>query len=357
MRKKVFLTTGLMLVLIFFTITVCMAESLKFKFTGHMPVGHQCTIAAEKFVQEVSKRSNGQIEITYYPAGQLAMDKKALEMLQTGGIQMAQFFTNRAVGIIPEVQLTVPYFDDLDWFSRRLYDVESGGGLFLKYIKPAFEAKGIYVMPGFLYSPEHSTITKKPITKLADYEGLKIRSSGRELAIAVESWGAKSVVMSSADVYMALQRGTVDGANSGITSIISRKWYEVADNVQLLWELPSSLDVIVNLKWWNSLNDQQRSIIKESLRDTAIWSWQQTIDQVDKDIAFLKEKGLKVFDMKKEAPSEHEKMRQATIVALEKHLVGSSGITPELWKEHIGMLEKTRNGTLTWKEILRNYNF
>ncbi|MBW2562176.1 MAG: hypothetical protein JRE40_15160 [Deltaproteobacteria bacterium] len=119
-------------------VTISNAEVLKFKLTGHMPVGHICTVAAEKFVKEVEKRSNGNIQITYYPAGQLARDVKALQMVQKGGIQMAQFFTNRGVGIVPEVQLTVPYFDDVDWFMRRLFDPQSGGGLCQKLLAPGF---------------------------------------------------------------------------------------------------------------------------------------------------------------------------------------------------------------------------
>jgi TRAP-type C4-dicarboxylate transport system substrate-binding protein len=239
---------------------------------------------------------------------------------------------------------------------RRVFDPQSGGGLFQKYLMPAFEKHGMYLMPGFLYAPEHSTMTaKKPVYKMADYKGLKIRVSGRELGLAVDSWGAKSVVMSSADVYMALSRGTIDGANSGITSMISRKWYEAANYVQLLEEITSPLNIICNLKWWKSLTNEQRTIITESLRQESLWSFQQTIDGYEKDIKFLKSKGVEVFDLKKQAPAEHEKMKLATIKALEKHIIPTVG--QATWDDNIRMLNATKNGKRTWKDVIKSYKY
>lgn len=326
-------------------------KAVEVRITGHMPVGQLCTVACERFIKDAEGRSQGALKFIHYPAGQLAMDVKAFEMCKRGGIEMAQFFVNRAVGLVPETDLTVPYFDDPDWFARRMYDPSSGGGLFYKFLRGKFAQQGLQVMTGFMHSPEHSTMTSKPISKMADYRGLKLRSSGRSLSVAMESWGAKSVVMSSADVYMALQRGTIDGANSGLTTFRSRKWFEVINHVQLLWELVASLDMIANLKWWNSLSPDLQKIIEESLRSSAIWSWEEAMKEVDDDIKFLTGKGLKVVDLKKAAPEEWEKMRLANLAAQEK-LVEPT-VSPEIWKEHVRMLNDTKGATKTWRQVLQ----
>lgn len=328
------------------------ADVVQVKLTGHMPVGHHCTVMAERFIKEAEKRSNGTLKFTYYPAGQLAMDVKAFQMCQRGGIEMAQFFVNRAVGAIPEADLAVPYFDGPDWFARRMFDESSGGGLFYKIWRPKFAEKGLHVFPGGLYSPEHSTITvKKPVYKMEDYKGLKLRTSGRSLGAAVDSWGAKSVVMSSADVYMALQRGTIDGANSGITTFRSRKWFEVSNYVQMLWEITATLEMIANLQWWNNLTPLQRNAIEEAMRSASIWSWDQAMGSVDKDVAFLKSKGLEVVDFRETVPEEREKMRLATLAALEKTVKPT--VSEATWEEHIRMLNATKEGKRTWREILQ----
>jgi len=355
MKGKIFLLIGLTAFIIAFPL-IAWAQSapkgkaVEVRITGHMPVGQYCTVACEKFIKEAEERSKGTLKFIHYPAGQLAMDVKAFEMCKRGGIEMAQFFTNRAVGTIPETDLTVPYFDDPDWWARRMYDLASGGGLMQKFIKPKFEKQGLHLMAGPMYSPEHSTLTKKPVLKMADYQGLKLRSSGRSLSVAMESWGAKSVVMTSADVYMALQRGTIDGANSGLTTFRSRKWFEVADHVQMLWELVSTLDMIANLKWWNSLTPEQQKAIEEALRSATIWSWEEAMKEVDGDIKFLQEKGLKVVDFKKTAPEEWEKMRIANMAAQEK-LVGPV-VGQDIWKEHVRMMNASKGGSKTWRQVL-----
>ncbi len=320
------------------------------RLTGHMPVGQLDTMACERFIKEAETRSKGSLKFIHYPAGQLAMDMKAYDLCKRGGIEMAQFFTNRAVGIIPETDLTIPYYDDADWWARRMYDSESGGGLIPKYIAPKFEKQGLHLMTGPLYSPEHSMLTKKPIRKMTDYNGLKIRTSGRSYGAMVETWGAKPVVMTSADVYMALQRRTIDAACSGLTSFRSRKWYEVMSHVQLLWMQVSTLDMIANLKWWNSLTAEHRKIIEESLRVATIWAWEECIKEVDGDIKFLKSKGLEVIDFKISAPEEWEKIRKANLVAQEKLVAPTVG--PETWKDHIQMLNATKGATKTWRQVL-----
>jgi len=99
---------------------------IEVRITGHMPVGQLCTVACERFIKDAETRSKGALKFIHYPAGQLAMDVKAFEMCKRGGIEMAQFFVNRAVGVVPETDLTVPYFDDPDWFARRMFDSPSG---------------------------------------------------------------------------------------------------------------------------------------------------------------------------------------------------------------------------------------
>jgi len=168
---------------------------VEIKMAGHMPVGQNCTKASKMFQKEVEEKSNGTIKFTYYPAGQLAMDMKAFDLCKSGGVDMAEFFINRAVGVIPETSLgEVPCFDTPDQFTRRMMDKSSGGGLFYDVFRPAFAKHGLHLMPGFMYSPEHSNITKKPVHKMEDYQGMKLRVSGRATGIAVKSWGAVPTV-------------------------------------------------------------------------------------------------------------------------------------------------------------------
>ena len=351
---KITLITLSCLTFFSFTSTSCSAADQPVKmvrYTGHMPVGNFNTVAAEKFIKEVEEKTKGTLKFTYYPAGQLAMDVKAIELCQRGAIEMAQMFPSRAVGMIPESDLVYPFFDDPDWYARRLFDPAGGGGLWSKIIVPKFQEKNLHLLPGPLYSPEHSMLTKKKIAKMEDYKGLKIRTSSRAMGAAVESWGASGVVLTSAETYQALQRLTIDGALSGITSIRSRKWFEVADNVQLLWMACTSLDTAVNMKFWKGLSNDQRHIIQEAMRSSTIWAWEQSIDELNGDIQFLKTKKLDVVDFKRAHAAEWEKMKNSAMVALSKEIGPTVG--KATWDESLRFMNATQKGTKTWQEILK----
>jgi len=327
-------------------------KQVQVKIAGHMPIGHYLTTACERFIKEAEQRSKGTLKFTYYPAGQLAMDVKALQMCQQGGVEMAQFFLNRATGVVPEATLPQsPYFEDIDTWSRRMYDVAGGAGIYEKLLRQKLAPHNLYVLPGFLYDPVHTTVTVgKSLSKMEDYKGLKFRVSGRELGAALESWGAKAVVMSSADVYMSLQRGTIDGANSGPSSIRSRKWFEMCKQMQILGETIGTLDMIVNLAWWKGLSAEQRTVIEEAMRVSTIWSWEVAWAEFDKDLEDLKSKGVKIFDFRTAAAGELEKMKSAAIPEMEKLIKPT--MDNASWEMHISTMKASKTGKLRWKELL-----
>ncbi len=358
-ESRMFTSISLIIVFLLVLIFISAAHSastpptktVNIRLTGHMPVGNYNTTAAEKFMQEAEKMSNGSLKFTYYPAGQLAMDVKAIELCQRGAIEMAQIFPSRAVGMIPESDLVYPFFDDPDWYARRMFDVSSGGGLWHKIIIPKFQQKNLHLLPGPLYSPEHSMLTKKKIVTMDDYKGLKIRTSSRAMGAAVESWGAQGVVMTSSETYQGLQRNVIDGALSGLTSIRSRKWFEVADHVQLLWMACTSLDTAVNLAFWKSLSPEHRKIIEEAMRSSTIWAWEKSIEEVRGDIEFLKSKKLQLVDFKKTYPAEWGKMKDSAMAALAKEIGPTVG--KATWDQAMQFMNATEKSNKTWQEILK----
>ena len=157
--------------------------------------------------------------------------------------------------------------------------------------------------------------------------------------------------MTSSETYQALQRLTIDGALSGITSVRARKWFEVADYVQLLWMACTSLDTAVNLKFWKGLTNDQRTIIQEAMRSSTIWAWEQSIEELNGDIEFLKSKKLQVVDFKKAHAAEWEKMKNAAMVALAKEIGPTVG--KATWDDAMRFMSATQKGTKTWPEILK----
>jgi len=91
---------------------------------------------------------------------------------------------------------------------------------------------------------------------------------GGNMALAVKALGATPVFLSSGEVYQALQRGTIDGAVSGFTSMSERKWGEVAKYVWELYYCPTTCGhTVANLQSWNKLPADIQKIMLETGRE------------------------------------------------------------------------------------------
>ena len=107
---------------------------------------------------------------------------------------------------------------------------------------------------------------------------------------------------------MALQRGTIDGANSGISSFWSRKYYEVTDYLACNdWNFGMAVTLINNKKWDSLPADVQKAML-EAAEEAKIWTRNASEKADMASLASLKEKGMKFFDLR---GKERERWREA----------------------------------------------
>ena len=120
---------------------------------------------------------------------------------------------------------------------------------------------------------------KKPITKLADIKGLKVRTYDQNLAKFIELVGGTPVPISFADTHQSLSLGVVDCAITGPSSANSAGWPEVTTH-----QLPLGFQMALNgyaisLKAWNSLKPDQQAKLKtafDGLTDE-IWKYSEEL--------------------------------------------------------------------------------
>jgi TRAP-type C4-dicarboxylate transport system substrate-binding protein len=120
---------------------------------------------------------------------------------------------------------------------------------------------------------------KKPITKLADIKGMKVRTYDQNLAKFIELVGATPVPISFADTHQSLSLGVVDCAITGPSSANSAGWPEVTTH-----QLPLGFQMALNgyaisLKAWNQLKPDQQAKLKtafDGLTDD-IWKYSEEL--------------------------------------------------------------------------------
>ena len=117
------------------------------------------------------------------------------------------------------------------------------------------------------YYGERQVTSNKPIKKPEDMKGLKIRVPDAPLyTMFPRAVGANPTPIAFAEVYLALQNGTVDAQENPLPTIDAKKFYEVQKYIVLTGHITDSLLTIVGAQTWNKLSDADKKIFEEVLK-------------------------------------------------------------------------------------------
>lgn len=236
------------------------AKVFKWKMQTITPVGDTFWTSTKLFADQVRKRTNGQIDITVYGAGDLVPVAGLLEAVSKGVVD-AQWncsIYNRGAFPESEAEQCLPFGSpngfvvwDL-WYNRGMLD------LYRQIYARDFNA--YYLCD--LDSGGYAFVSKKPIRTVADLKGKTVRVSGLHLDMLTEL-GAKGVWMSVGELYTALATGTLDSCIISIGAQMSAKHYEVAPYIIL----PPINKVIgcnfaINMDRWKELSPELKNIVE-----------------------------------------------------------------------------------------------
>ncbi len=210
------------------------------------------------FAENVKKASKGKINIKVYSANELVKIRATFNAVQSGGIQMGCSVGVYNARMVPEaiVETGLPFgwsnWEEA-WKAWTQYGIRDK-------VREAYAEKGvrlITVMP----TAENCLMTTKPVRKVEDFKGMKIRTVGLTANI-FKKLGASPTSIPGAEQYVALQRGTVSGTIFPVFVLDAYKLNEVIKYVVLPSVMsPPLMDIFMNLDLWNSLPpDMQKAI-------------------------------------------------------------------------------------------------
>ena len=218
-------------------------------------------IGFETMAKSLKEKTNGAIEMQVFPNGQLGGDERGVvEALQIGNVTMT--VVNGAVisNFSPKADVfNLPFiFRDMQHLYKAV-DGEPG-----KIIAKDLETKNLKVLAWYV-NPDRHIFSNKPITKLEDMKGMKIRVTQSPVSIKTfNALGALATPMAYGELYSGLQQGVVDGGENDWFGIRGMKFYEVSKNISLPGHFMVACPVLVNLKWFNSLPADQQQAIQEA---------------------------------------------------------------------------------------------
>ena len=225
---------------------------------------------ARYFADLVEERSGGNVTVDVFPNDQLAGGNatKGIEMIAQGSVDLAAYATCTLAVIDSQLPVaTLPWSFDSYAEARQVID-ETGG----QYYAERLATKGITYLGSFHNGFRQLTNSKLVVDEPSDLENLKIRVPGSEVYMGFfRTLGADPTSMSWSEVFTAIQQGTIDGQENGVSVTSTAKMDEVQDYLTM-WNYSYENDLfIANTLVWNGLQENTRTLLTECAKESCEW--------------------------------------------------------------------------------------
>jgi TRAP-type transport system periplasmic protein len=254
---------------------------IKLNHSNLWPAPHKHSVLAAEWAKEIEKRTNGRVVITVHHGGTLTPGDKIYDGVIRGISDIGMSVCGYTRGRFPLTEvIELPLGYKTGWAATRLIT-----DYYAKFKPKEFDDTKLMFLfahgPGLLH-------TKRPVNKLEDLKGMKIRAFGAVTKL-VTALGGAPVSMPMGETYDSLSRGVVEGSVAPFEALQGWKWGEV---VKYSTEAPgmaysSAFFVAMNKAKWNSLPPDVQKIIEQV---NAEWiekhgkGWDE-IDKAGKDYA------------------------------------------------------------------------
>jgi len=223
-------------------------EATHMKFSSFVGPSHQTWKPNIEFARQLTEASGGKVIVDYYGAEALGKSFEHWDIVKEGLADIGVFCCVYTPSRFPlSLAVELPFFASSGRTGSKIITELLKKGL----INHEFEEVN-YIIP--MQTSPAQIFSNKKIEKLEDFKGLRVTGFGKIWADTWEALGAKSVQIGYPDIYLALQRGTLDAAVTSWGASVGWKWQEVAKyaidiSIMSGWHCGN----IMNKNAWNSL--------------------------------------------------------------------------------------------------------
>ena len=293
----------LMAVVLCLSVTQAGAETFKFRFAQITPATHPYYSAISlPWAKEIEKRTNGQVQITLYPAGTLVGGNVMYSSTVDGitDIGTSSFGWERGRHPMMDAFICVPGFPSATVAAKvanqvvRQFKLKELADTHLLYIHAC--------------APMHMW-TKTPVRSLEDLKGMEIRAGGPTGKL-VKLLGGVPVSAPQSQAYEMLSKGIVKGSISSLDVLKGFRQAEVVKYVTLAYFHVAPFFVSMNLDKWNSLPSEIQKVFDEVSQEYieisgAVWD-----KASEAGLQYAKDEGLEIINL---SPEERARWHAAYI--------------------------------------------
>ena len=333
-RRSTLVTAAFALV---FAIAPASAQDVKertIKFATQNPKGHPLVTGMEKFAELVQARSGGKLKVNLYPGGTLGGDAPNVSALQGGTLEMVTLNSGILASQVKDFEVfDLPFL----FASPREVDAIVDGAIG-RALHAKLADKGIVGLAYFDLGFRHITNSRRPITKVEDIAGLKLRVIPNVINIDwVKALDANPTPLAFPEVYAALEQKAIDGQENPLSVILANKFFEVQKNLVLTSHQYNPQSVIFSKRVWDQLSADEKKILGDAAVEAAKFQRQVSREQAAAALDALKRAGMQVTEL---APAELAKFRDKVRPVIERHSTGESAETVKAVQAELAALRR-----------------
>lgn len=243
---------------------------------------------------EFKKRTNGKYEIQVFPASSLGKESEINQGLQLGTVDIILTGASFAANSYP--RLAVSYYP----FTFRDADhvIAYGKSDIFKELTEGYKkATGNTVTALTYYGARHAT-SNKLFKNCDEMKGLKIRVPDAPAYTALpRACGANPTPIAFAEVYLALQNGTVDAQENPLPTIEAKKFFEVQKNIILTGHIADALLTVVSTSTLGRMTPAEQKMLADVTQEAAVNATNDIRKREGELVEEFKKKGINVVSV------------------------------------------------------------
>ncbi|MEC9368255.1 MAG: TRAP transporter substrate-binding protein [Pseudomonadota bacterium] len=293
----------------------------------------------EKNIDEVS---GGEIEIKFYEPGALVPALELFDAIKSGSVDAGWSTPGYWQGKEPALSLfaAVPFGPGTGEYAGWLF---FGGGEEL--MQKIYHKHGLHSIICGVIAPEASGWFREEITSVEQLKGKKMRFFGLGAKV-MQKLGVDTQLLAGADIYPALERGTIDATEFSMPAIdLNLGFYQVAKHYYFPgWHQQSTMfELLMNKDKWDKLSKTEQAQIKTVCRANVTFGMAEGEAIQGEALKTLREKGVQIHRW---PDAELAKIKAAWDDVV-KELVASDASFKESWES----LQKFRDNYKEWGSL------
>lgn len=265
------------------------------------------------FVETANKLTKGELSIEFFEGGSLVPAGEVFGAVESGVIQAGGDWPGYWAGRDPAFSPLATHaslFNAVDYVNW----IQQWGGKDM--YNEVYGRFGMVYLPYAVTNNESGFRTNQPIRTLADLQGLRLRLSGLEQGKLLTQLGGSQVSMAGGEIYQALERGVIDGAEFSTPNVDFSGGFQ---QVTKYWSTPgwhqssSVFGVMINQQAWDALSPETQEQLKIAADATMLWSLAFTEKRANEAYGEFQAAGTEITRLDDETLAQIQEMANATI--------------------------------------------